>query len=50
MAKRLNQKEAGDLAARAVDLYNRGRTHKDAISQVEKEAKRLIKAKAKAKK
>ena len=44
MSKNLNQKQAGDAAARAVNFYSRGTTHKDAIKKVMDESKPLIKS------
>lgn len=43
MSKGLNQKQAGDLASRAVSLWTRGRTFDEAVKQVSGEAKQLLK-------
>jgi len=44
MSKGLNQKLAGDQAARAVYLFAHGRAYKDAVKQVTDECKSQIKA------
>jgi hypothetical protein len=50
MKEGLTQKQAGDLAARAVNLWTHGRVYKDVMKAVMTEAKQIIKLNKAAKK